>query len=169
MLDYEVVKRKRREHLALTGLTIKEFKKLLAAFEQAEREKFERENAEKVRQREPGGGRTATLHNSQQRLLFILVYFKTYTLQVVHGALFDLSQSRTNRLIHELTPILLRALDIMGVVPEGPLGAAWATLASYALSAWLSSFWHPAVREVAGLQTRALLLPLLGWRYLKRS
>jgi DDE superfamily endonuclease/Helix-turn-helix of DDE superfamily endonuclease len=51
-------------------------------------------------------------------MLFILVYFKTYTLQVVHGRLFDLSQSRANRLIHELTPILQRALDILGVVPK---------------------------------------------------
>jgi PST family polysaccharide transporter len=59
-------------------------------------------------------------------------------------------------------------LNLMLIPRWGPLGAAWATLASYGLSAWLSSFGHPAVREVAGLQTRALLLPLLGWRYFKR-
>lgn len=118
MLKYKVVKRNRREHLALTGLTIKEFKKLQVAFEQAEQEEFKRLNGKRVRERESGGGRIATLHNSEQRLLFILVYFKTYTLQVVHGKLFELSQSRTNRLIHQLTPTLLRALDIMGVMPE---------------------------------------------------
>lgn len=114
MLEYAVLKRNRREHLAMTGLTSKEFKKLLVAFEQAEREVREH----KPRQRQPGGGRHPTLRDSQQRLLFIVVYFKTYPLQVVHGRLFDLSQSRANRLIHELTPILKRALDILGVVPE---------------------------------------------------
>ena len=60
-------------------------------------------------------------------------------------------------------------LNLVLIPRWGPLGAAWATLASYGLSAWLASFAHPAVREVAGLQTRALLLPLLGWRYFKRS
>lgn len=59
-------------------------------------------------------------------------------------------------------------LNLVLIPRWGPLGAAWATLASFALSAWLSSFAHPAVREAAGLQTRALLLPLLGWRYFKR-
>lgn len=118
MLDHAIVKRNRREHLALTGLTIKEFKKLSRAFAQAEQEEMTRANAQREREREPGGGRTPTLYDSNQRLFFILVYYKTYTLQVVHGKLFDLSQSRANRLIHELTPILVRALDILEVVPE---------------------------------------------------
>ncbi|HVU25131.1 MAG TPA: flippase [Opitutus sp.] len=50
----------------------------------------------------------------------------------------------------------------------GAMGAAWATLVSYALSAWASSFLHPAVRATGRMQTRALLLPLTGWRYLRR-
>jgi PST family polysaccharide transporter len=47
------------------------------------------------------------------------------------------------------------------------LGAAYATVVSYAMAAWLSSFFHPAIRATAAWQTRALLLPLTGWRYLK--
>ena len=58
MLDYEVVKRKRREHLALTGLTIKEFKKLLAAFEQAERTDDPAERASLLTFVVVGGGPT---------------------------------------------------------------------------------------------------------------
>lgn len=61
------------------------------------------------------------------------------------------------------------ALNCWLIPRWGALGAAWATLVSYAMSAWLSSFCHPKVRVAAGLQTRALLLPLLGWRYFKRS
>jgi Helix-turn-helix of DDE superfamily endonuclease len=72
----------------------------------------------KERQRQPGGGRPPILADRKQRLLFILVYFKTYSIQVVQGKLFDMSQSRANRLIHQLTPLLMRALDITGVVPE---------------------------------------------------
>jgi PST family polysaccharide transporter len=51
----------------------------------------------------------------------------------------------------------------------GGLGAAYATVASYALAAWAMSYCHPAVRATAARQTRALLLPVLGWRYLRRQ
>jgi hypothetical protein len=122
MLEYGELKRNRRRHLAMTGLTIKEFKKLHVAFQQAEQETQTQVEAERAkrhpRQRQPGGGRHAILRDSQQRLLFILVYFKTYTIQEVHGSLFDMSQSRANRLIHEMTPLLKRALDIVGMMPE---------------------------------------------------
>lgn len=58
----------------------------------------------------------------------------------------------------------------MWLIPVwGANGAAVATLVSFAGSAWLSSFFHPGVREVGWMQTRALLIPLLGWRYLRRS
>ena len=117
MLEYAVIKKNRSEHLALTGLTRKEFARLLVAFEQAEDEALEQAYTKPLRQRQPGGGRPAILRNREQRLLFILVYFKTYSIQVVQGKLFDMSQSRANRLIHELTPLLKRALDITGVVP----------------------------------------------------
>jgi PST family polysaccharide transporter len=61
------------------------------------------------------------------------------------------------------------ALNYALIPRAGPMGAAWATVASYALAAWGSSFLHPAVRAVARMQTRALLLPLTGWRYLRRA
>lgn len=50
----------------------------------------------------------------------------------------------------------------------GALGAAGATVVSYALAAWGTSFFSPRTREGAFMQTRALLLPLTGWRYLLR-
>ena len=48
------------------------------------------------------------------------------------------------------------------------MGTAVATVTSYATAAWISSYLHPAVRSTAARQTRALLLPLTGWRYLRR-
>jgi len=51
---------------------------------------------------------------------------------------------------------------------HGPLGAAWATVVAYGLAAWGASWLHPRVRVNAAMQTRALLLPLLGWRYFIR-
>ena len=51
----------------------------------------------------------------------------------------------------------------------GGLGAAAATVISQALAAWLSSFCLAATRETGAMQTRALLLPVLGWRYFRRA
>jgi hypothetical protein len=50
--------------------------------------------------------------------LFLLVYLKAYPLQVVMGELFDLSQQGVNYWLHRLLPVLLAALEDLGVRPE---------------------------------------------------
>ena len=57
------------------------------------------------------------------RLLFILVYLKTYTLQVVHGRLFGMVQGKANQWIHVLLPALLAALRALGDAPARSLSA----------------------------------------------
>ncbi len=47
------------------------------------------------------------------------------------------------------------------------LGAAYATVVSYALAGWLASYFHPRARATAIMQTRAVLFPITGWRYLR--
>lgn len=49
---------------------------------------------------------------------------------------------------------------------HGAFGAALATVISYALAAWGGTFVLPRTRRTALMQTRALLLPFTGWRYL---
>lgn len=51
-------------------------------------------------------------------MLFILVYQKTYPLQVVMGELFNLSQPSANQWLPRLWPILRSALAALGVKPE---------------------------------------------------
>jgi len=120
MLTYNRLKQNRREFLALTGLTVKEFKQLLPAFTQAYERQYPSTKtlAGKKRQRKIGGGRKSHLQGAEQKLLFVLVYQKTYPVQAVLGALFDLSQSRANAWLHLLLPILQQALDDFGVLPE---------------------------------------------------
>jgi Helix-turn-helix of DDE superfamily endonuclease/DDE superfamily endonuclease len=120
VLTYATLKPNRRKFIALTGLTPKEFKFLLPAFERAYRRCYPttRTRAGTPRQRQRGGGRKSALASPEQKLLFALVYLKAYPLQVVLGELFGLSQSRTNRWIHQLLPILQRALKDLGVRPE---------------------------------------------------
>jgi hypothetical protein len=120
MLEYTHLKRNPRKFLALTGLTVKEFKVLLPAFSEAYRNKYESDKtlAGRKRRRQVGGGRMGQLKTAEQKLLFILVHQKTYPLQVVLGALFGLSQSSANEWVHRLLPILREALRALGVMPE---------------------------------------------------
>jgi hypothetical protein len=69
------------------------------------------------RQRRPGGGRKSPLAQPEQKLLFALVYLKTYPLQVVLGEMFELSQPSTNTWLHRLLPVLQHALKTLGVMP----------------------------------------------------
>jgi len=120
MLTYAQIKGDRKGFLALTALTHKEFKYLLPAFKQAyeQTDATDKTLAGTPRQRQMGGGRKGALHDWEQKLLFVLVYVKAYPLQVLHGITFNLSQSQTNYWLHHLLPVLKRALDNLGVMPE---------------------------------------------------
>jgi hypothetical protein len=120
MVTYERLQTDRREFLALTGLTLPEFQRLLTAFPRAYQRLYPTNQTTEgqPRQRSAGGGGKGLLHRPEDKLLFILVYLKTYPLQVVMGELFDLSQPQVNYWIHRLLPVLQEALDDLGVCPE---------------------------------------------------
>jgi Helix-turn-helix of DDE superfamily endonuclease len=67
--------------------------------------------------------RNCPLPTPEDRLLFILVYLKTYALQVVHGRLFGMVQGKANQWIHALLPALLAALRALGDAPARSLSA----------------------------------------------
>ena len=119
MLHYEDVENKPRELLAATGLTRDEFEALLDAFENAYDEAYpaDRTLAGQWRQRQRGGGCKGNLGRLEDKLLFILIYGKTYPLQTMLGLQFGMSQGRVNEWIHRLTPILHAALGQMGHLP----------------------------------------------------
>lgn len=118
MLTYPSVKDHPSRLLALTSLTREEFEALLPAFAQAWQADCEQRAAPTERQRKPGGGRKGKLDALADKLLFILVYVKTYPLQEVMGAMFELSQGQANYWIHRLTPVLQTALAAQGWLPE---------------------------------------------------
>jgi PST family polysaccharide transporter len=61
------------------------------------------------------------------------------------------------------------ALNFVLIPRWAGLGAAVATVVSQALAAWLSSFCLAATREAGRMQTRALLVPVLGWAHFRRG
>jgi len=113
------------EFLDFTSLTLEEFAILVPPFEAA----FQ---AHMAAWRLDGKPRTARqfavykncpLPTAEDRLFFLLTYLKTYALQVVHGRLFGMGQSKANQWIHVLLPALLAALRTLGDAPARSLTA----------------------------------------------
>jgi hypothetical protein len=120
MLIYTEIKEQPRKLLSLTSLTVDEFEDLLIAFEKAYQKRYPvlKTRAGKERKRKAGAGRKSSIDRIDQKLLFALVYQKSYPLQSVMGELFGMGQSQANEWIHCLFPILKQALDDMKVTPE---------------------------------------------------
>jgi hypothetical protein len=120
MLTYAELKEKPRKMVSFTSLTPDEFEFLLPAFERAYLRKYpsSQTKAGNERKRKAGAGRKGSLANSEEKLLFALVYQKSYPLQSVMGELFGMGQSQANEWIHKLLPILKQALDDLGYAPE---------------------------------------------------
>src|SRR5215471_12081063 len=99
-LRFADVQSRPTEFLDFTSLTLDEFHQLVPSFEAA----F---HAHMAAWRLDGKPRTARrfavyqncpLSPPEDRLLFILAYVKTYSLQVVQGRLFGMGQSKANQL-----------------------------------------------------------------------
>jgi Helix-turn-helix of DDE superfamily endonuclease len=113
------------EVLDLTSLTLAEFQQLVPPFEAA----FQ---AHMGQWRLDGQPRTARRYTTYQncplptpedRLLFILIYLKTYPLQVVQGRLFGMGQSKAHQWIHVLLVVLRAMLRTLGDAPTRSLTA----------------------------------------------
>src|SRR6478752_854141 len=120
MLTYTELRDNPRRCLALTGLSPAEFDLLWAPFAKACQSLYplDQTAAGRPRQRFSGAGRAGALSTPAQKLLFLLVYLKTYPLQVVMAELFGLSQPRVNYWLHRLLPLLHDALAELEALPE---------------------------------------------------
>jgi Helix-turn-helix of DDE superfamily endonuclease len=113
------------EFLDFTSLTLDEFQLLVPPFEAA----FQAHMAAWCLDGQPRAARRFTVYKNcplptpEDRLFFILVYLKTYALQVVQGRLFGMGQSKANQWIHVLLPALLVALRTLGDAPTRSLTA----------------------------------------------
>jgi len=117
-MTYAELRTKSRILCSLTGLTGQEFEALLPSFAAAwdafVQETFQREG----RKRAMGAGRKAHLRDLEDKLLFILVYFRLYPTQAVQGFLFGVSQAQAKEWIHRLTGVLNAALGYERQLPE---------------------------------------------------
>ena len=111
------------EVLDLTSLTLDEFRQLVPPFETA----FQVHMSAWRLDGQPRTARRYTTYKNcplptpEDRLLFILVYLKTYALQVVQGRLFGMGQSKAHQWIHVLLVVLQGTLRALGDAPTRSL------------------------------------------------
>ena len=163
-LQFTDVQDRPTEFLDVTSLTLDEFQILVPPFEAA----FQ---AHMAAWRLDGKPRTARrfsvyqncpLPTPEDRLLFILTYVKTYSLQVVQGRLFGMGQSKANQWIHVLLPVLLAALRALGDAPARSLTALAQRLGvSEAVAATVVAPLEEAPAPVVAAPTAAPASPLV--------
>jgi hypothetical protein len=113
------------EFLDFTSLTLDEFQQLVPPFEaafQAHMAAWRLDGKPRIA-RQFAVYKNCPLPTPEDRLLFMLAYVKTYSLQVVQGRLFGMGQSKANQWIHVLLPVLLAALRALGDAPARSLAA----------------------------------------------
>jgi len=119
MLRYRDIPTHTTDVLDLTSLTVDEFVALVPPFEEA----FVGYMAEWTMQGRRRQARRYTTYKNgplptpEDRLLFILVYLKQHTIQLLHGRLFGLRQSKATQWIHVLLPVLCHTLRTVGDAP----------------------------------------------------
>jgi len=124
-LRFTALQSRPMEFLDFTSVTLDEFQLLVPPFEAA----FQARMAVWRMDGKPRTARRFTVYKNcplptpEDRLLFILVYLKTYALQVVQGRLFGMVQGKANQWIHVLLPALLAALRALGDAPARSLTA----------------------------------------------
>lgn len=107
-----------RLYRSLTGLNKCEVASLIPTFKQAYEEQRPLWSKVKNRQRLSGAGKKPCLQTAEDRLLFILVYFKVYLTQDLQSLLFGGTQSWACTWIHRLTPVLEAALGKKCQLPK---------------------------------------------------
>jgi len=110
-----------RQNRALLGLSDEKFKELVIAFEttyeKAQTEAYQAGFAAGTRQRAPGGGQKGKLPTAEDKLTFILYYWKRYPTMDDLAERFDMVRSSACDWVHKLTPYLSLTLIELEVLP----------------------------------------------------
>ena len=132
MITYDSLKNKPTLFKSFTGLSHRGFKQLKRAFARAYADAVAGREGQREapRRRRIGGGRKSTLRTLDDKLVFILFYFKHYPIQLVQGYCFGLGAAQSNVWIHRLTPVLNQALGYECQLPARQAQTAEQVLAA---------------------------------------
>ncbi len=99
---------------ATTELNRKDFDQLLQDFESVYQAQIEQNSETRIRK--IGGGRKGKLKTNQEKLFYILFYYKCYPTFDLAAVLFDCDRSQAHRWVHRLQPILELGQNIILVM-----------------------------------------------------
>lgn len=118
-LSYHRIKNNAIKLISLTGLKKEEFESLLITFEKKWDEYILHWTIEgKKRIRTPSYSGNGVVPKAEDKLFFILFYYKQYPIQELMGASFRMSQPQANTWIKLLEMILYKSLKEVKVIPE---------------------------------------------------
>lgn len=150
-MRFAEIEHRAKDVLALTSLTLGEFRELVPPFE----EQFQtymsqwRLDGKKRTKRVYTTYANCPLPAPEDRLLFVLSYLKTNPLQVAHGRLFGMPQNKANQWIHTLLPVLKATLKALGDTPSRSLDALAQRLEAHVQAAPLFRTTGPNARLAA--------------------
>lgn len=111
MITYQKLFNKPNKLMRFTGLTVSQYRilveRLKPLWEKAELERLWRVD----RKRDIGAGRCYTIKFLEDKLLLILLWYRTYTVFELLGWIFQLDATNIGRLINKLTPLLETVAD----------------------------------------------------------
>ncbi len=122
-MNINKILKNKRLTLALIGLTPQEFLNLLPSFAQTwqdlKQEDYQKNR--KQRRRKPGGGRKGSLREMEDKLLFILFYYKCYPTYDMLSFLYGFDRANGFRRQEQITKVLEKTLGRKMVLPERKL------------------------------------------------
>lgn len=107
-LNYKKLKVQKNSFLQLTGVNVEEFDKVVELVKPLWQSAVE--SKKKI------AGRTARLKSIEDKLLCVLIYYRTYITHSFLGYLFNLHNSNICRLIKKVEPLLAKEITIKKTV-----------------------------------------------------
>ena len=119
-MNYSEIRKRTKQFESVTGLKVEEFDKLLSPFSSQWRNFYRIHRINGTKRTAPlmnPDKATKTLPSTEEKLFFILVYLKNYSLQEMLAASFGFSQGQASKWQKTLTPLLQQALKALKMTP----------------------------------------------------
>lgn len=119
-MNYENIRQRKSQFESVTSLKVEEFDFLHQEFSKRWKKFYRYHTIEGKKRKHPlnnPGKQTATLPSTADKLFFLLVYLKNYTLQEMMAASFGFSQSNASKWVKILRPLLLDSLKGLKLLP----------------------------------------------------
>ena len=120
-MNYENIRQRKSQFESVTGLKMEEFDYLYQEFAPRWKKFYRYHTIEGKKRKHPHpnpGKQTGTLPSIAEKLFFLLVYLKNYSLQEMMAASFGFSQSNASKWVKVLRPILVDSLKGLTLLPE---------------------------------------------------